>query len=163
LLNPADVNVSVVVVTDDNIEEALKGVKGVDKVMLTDSFILFSANKHGDVNGVRSVKVTAAQLKAAGLGTNDIGLYYIDDNGVISEVKNAITLNADGSITVKFTHFSAYVLSDTAPVKCTTQLAINALKAALRDATADDIAKYDFNRDKKVTTKDAAGILKASL
>jgi len=163
-INPADINVAVTVVTDDNVTEALKGVKGVDKVALTDAFILFSSNKHGEVNGVREVKVTAAQLKSAGFGTKDIGLYYVADDGTITEVKNAITLNADGSITVKFTHFSAYILAEKPPVKCTSQLAIGALKASLKGAvSAEDIGKYDFNRDKKVSVKDAVAILKASL
>jgi len=61
------------------------------------------------------ITVTAEQLKESGLDVSKVKLWHIDDNNKITELKNIITRNEDGSVTIIINHFSYYVLSETAP------------------------------------------------
>jgi len=107
LINPTTVTVSV---TND-----LKNIKGFDKISLPSNYLVLTSDKHGELDGVKTVKIPTGTLEKAGLDFTKVRLFYISDSGEITEEKDVIKLNDDGSITISFTHFSAYVLSLTAP------------------------------------------------
>jgi len=145
-------------------ESEFAGVKGLSKVKLPKNKLVIAANVQGEQNGYKAFKITAEQLKAANLSANKVRLWFISDSGKVTEEPKRIVINADGSITINLTHFSAYVLAETAPLECTTALALEAVKLSLKNTvTVDEIEKFDCNYDDKVSVKDALFILKASI
>jgi len=143
--------------------KAEEAVKAVAKVVAPAKSLVIGANIHGELNGYKAFSVSAADLKAAGIDVSKAKLWYVDDSGKVTDESKKLVKKPDGSLTINFTHFSAYVLSETAPIQCTSNTAIAALKATLKGSNADDVALYDYNRDGKLAIADAIAILKASL
>jgi len=144
-------------------ESDFAGIKALNKVKLPRSRIAIIANVSGELNGYKAFKVTAEQLKAANLTASKVKLFYIGDDGKVADESKRIVRNSDGGVTINFTYFSAYILAEDAPIQCTAESALDALKLSLKNAvTVSEIAKYDFNCDGKVTVKDALLFLKAS-
>ncbi|MCL2629019.1 MAG: hypothetical protein FWD44_10065 [Oscillospiraceae bacterium] len=56
--------------------------------------------------------ISAAEIAAAGLKANEIKLYYINSNGQVRSDIGEITLNSNGSVTVKIKQASRYVLAN---------------------------------------------------
>ncbi|MCL2077966.1 MAG: putative Ig domain-containing protein [Oscillospiraceae bacterium] len=92
------------------------GVQGLGNVTLPESFILLTFNAHGEFSGEYTAEVSADELVAAGLDIEKVGLYYIADDGTVTDCSQYLTKNPDGSLTITVTHASAYVLAETAPV-----------------------------------------------
>lgn len=71
----------------------------------------------GDFGLEMAITVTKAQLGT--IDTAKAKLYYIGDDGKVTEM-GKLTVNADGSVLVKITHASEYVIAETAPVAAAT-------------------------------------------
>jgi|GEM_PF-6404628 len=138
-------------------------VKPLAKFKLPQNRLVITADKHGELDGYKIFTVTVERLKAANLSADKVKLYYIDENGKITDETKLIIRNSDGSVTIKFPRFSAYVLAETAPARYSSASALEALKISLKDiATKEEIENYDCDYDGRVTVKDALYILKAS-
>ena len=88
----------------------------IDGVSLPDNHIVISSSIHGELGFDYPIEITLEQIHSAGLDSGNLKLFYIDDDGKIIEIHNAVTVNADGSVTVTISHFSNYVLSEVAPI-----------------------------------------------
>ena len=64
----------------------------------------------GDFGMTLSVTIPAA--KVADLDVESIMVYYVSDDGEITLIEDAVTVNADGSISVAISHASAYIITD---------------------------------------------------
>lgn len=64
----------------------------------------------GDFGMTLSVTIPAA--KVADLDVESIKVYYVSDDGEITLLEDAVTVNADGSISVAISHASAYIITD---------------------------------------------------
>jgi|GEM_PF-4741791 len=158
LISPSAVKPSILKSTDAT------SVRGLTKIMLPYYSILVTANLSGEINGYVPFKITADQLKSSRLSYDKVKLFYVSDDGEITEESRKITRDTDGGITLNLTHFSLYVVSEVPPKKCTPYLALQALKQTLKGFIRNvDIEEYDYNHDKKISTKDALLILKASM
>jgi|GEM_PF-5189753 len=136
--------------------------KGLLKVKLPRSRLAIASNADGMLGRTVPFKISAERLKTAGLDAKNLKLSFVDKTGKVTDESKIIVKNSDGSVTLNFTHFSVYVLAEDVPVQCSCAYALEALKASLKEAGADEIGKYDCNYDGKVTAKDALFILKAA-
>jgi hypothetical protein len=87
----------------------------IEGIILPKNSIVITFDTHGEFGFDFEVVVSAEQLAEAGLDAEKVKLWYISDKNEISEVKDAIVVNADGSITITVSHASYYVLAETAP------------------------------------------------
>jgi hypothetical protein len=88
----------------------------IEGIILPANSIVITFDTHGEFGFDFAVVISAEQLAEAGLDAEKVKLWYISDKNEISEVKDAIVVNADGSITITVSHASYYVLAETAPV-----------------------------------------------
>jgi hypothetical protein len=104
---------------DDIIPEIVIGsdtASTVPGVQLPENCIVINFNVSGEFGFNHPVEISAAQLKNAGLKASGVMLFYIADDGTITEKPNAVRVNANGSVTITFKHASSYVLAETAPL-----------------------------------------------
>lgn len=59
-----------------------------------------------------TLKVTISAATVEDLDTDNISLYYIDDDGNVTKLDSDIEVNADGSVSISISHASKYVVSD---------------------------------------------------
>lgn len=130
----SDVVVTVDISSDDGVDysvtidpELIKEVKAVNLAMDitvgTDSgkkvsgvevpagSIVIAPAQKGDFGMTLQVTIPAAALDDVDL--EEVALYYIADDGIVTKMpRNALRVNADGSLTVSISHASQYVVSD---------------------------------------------------
>ena len=103
---------------EEEVQQSIKtetGATDIDGVTLPVNNIVLSSSMHGELGFDYKQEITADQLSTAGLNAKNVKLFYISDKN-FTEVKDAVTANADGGITVTINHFSWYVLGDEPPV-----------------------------------------------
>jgi hypothetical protein len=72
----------------------------------------------GEFGFTFSFTISAAELAAAGLNGNTVGLFHISSAGVITNRANQqLRRNSDGSVTLSLSSASRYVLSSTPPIR----------------------------------------------
>jgi hypothetical protein len=72
----------------------------------------------GEFGFTFSFTISAAELAAAGLNGNTVGLFHISSAGVITNRANQqLRRNTDGSVTLSLSSASRYVLSSTPPIR----------------------------------------------
>lgn len=59
-----------------------------------------------------TLKVTISADTVEDLDTDNLSLYYIDDDGNVTKLDSDIEVNADGSVSISISHASKYVVSD---------------------------------------------------
>lgn len=59
-----------------------------------------------------TIKVTISASTVSDLDTDNLSLYYIDDDGNVTKLDSDIEVNADGSVSISISHASKYVISD---------------------------------------------------
>lgn len=64
----------------------------------------------GEFGMTLSVTIPAANV--ADLDVEAVKVYYVSDDGEISLIEDAVTVNADGSISVAISHASGYIITD---------------------------------------------------
>jgi len=146
--------------------EDIPKTRGLNKMMLPANSLAVTANVQGALNGTVPFKVTADDLKKAGIAYSKVQLYSVSDNGSVKAESGKIVKDSDGGITVNFTDFlSNYVLAEyNPPVLCDLKFAGDALKAYSNDnGMTANIEKYDFDYDGRLTIKDVSGIMRAYL
>ena len=77
--------------------------------MPENAITLIPAQK-GDFGMTLSVTIPAAKI--ADLDVDAVKVYYVSDDGEISLIEDAVTVNADGSISVAISHASGYIITD---------------------------------------------------
>lgn len=87
----------------------------IDGVNIPANAIVISPNFSGEFGfGIRFT-FTADQLTAAGVDGNNVRLFHVDSNGVVTDLGRA-SLNPDGSVSFIIDSASYYVLSESAPI-----------------------------------------------
>ena len=59
-----------------------------------------------------TLSVTIPAAKVADLDVDAVKVYYVSDDGEVSLIEDAVTVNADGSISVAISHASGYIITD---------------------------------------------------
>jgi len=77
--------------------------------------IVIAPSAHGEFGLTISFDISARKLAEAGLDANNVQLFYINTEGVVTEA-GIIKLNDDGSVTITISHASLYLLSEEEPV-----------------------------------------------
>ncbi len=83
----------------------------IGDVQIPENAIIISPSAHGKFGLELSIEISAEMLLEAGLDPNNTSLFYIDDDGMVTDL-GKVTVNADGSVTIKLTHASSYVLAE---------------------------------------------------
>jgi hypothetical protein len=106
ITDPAtNVNVNInIEITDP--DDKIEGMPG--------NSILIQPEHHGEFGLEISFDISAEDLAGAGLNSDNVRLFHVDDNGVVTE-EGRVVRNADGSVTIGITHASYWVLSDEIP------------------------------------------------
>lgn len=92
-----------------------KAAQVSDTVKVPANSIVINPTASGEFGFTISITIPAQMLKDAGLNGNNVKLYYIDDNGNVTDLGKA-KLNSDGSVSFPISHASQYVLAEEAPV-----------------------------------------------
>jgi len=101
---------------DLNIELTIAGGGTlVNDVTYPDNSIIIAPAAHGDFGFTISFTITAGMFAEAGLDGDNVRLFYISADGIITEY-DSVQRNSDGSITVSISHASVYILSEEAPL-----------------------------------------------
>lgn len=79
-------------------------------IEVPDNAITIIPAQKGEFGMTLSVTIPAA--KVADLDVESVKVYYVSDDGEITLIEDAVTVNADGSISVAISHASAYVITD---------------------------------------------------
>lgn len=82
----------------------------VDNVTIPDTAVVIAPAQKGDFG--MTVSVTIPKASVAKVDKTKAKLYYIADNGNVSEVKNALSFDKDGNAVIEISHASKYVISD---------------------------------------------------
>lgn len=77
--------------------------------------IVISPSAQGQFGFAVTITLPASALSDAGIDPAKARVFYIADDGTVSEV-GEVTVNADGSVSVKIDHASQYVIAETAPI-----------------------------------------------
>jgi len=92
------------------------GSEVLGNVVLPPNFILFTSETSGAVENAKPIEISSDALKLAGFGDiTKLRLYYIPDKGDVSQVYNGVTITSDGDVIITLSHFSSYVIAETAP------------------------------------------------
>ena len=100
-------------VKDINIAMALYvGEKStnVNGVSVPAGSMVISPRQKGDFGMTMKVRIPSSQLK--GIDLKKANLYFISENGVVTKVDDALTVNTNGSAVVSLTHGAMFVISD---------------------------------------------------
>ena len=92
---------------DISVDTSLAEDSGIE--MPENAITLIPAQK-GDFGMTLSVTIPAAKI--ADLDVDAVKVYYVSDDGEISLIEDAVTVNADGSISVAISHASGYIITD---------------------------------------------------
>jgi len=104
---------------DLNIEIDLLGTaQRIDGVNIPANSIVINPNFSGEFSFEIQFSFTAEELAAAGINGNNVKLWHVDYNGVVTDT-GRVRLNADGSIEFTIGSASFYVLSEIAPIGTT--------------------------------------------
>ena len=132
-----DLDISVDLVGKAAVLDSFDGVK------VPGNSIVIAPNFAGEFGFEVTFTFTAEQLKESGVNGNNISLFYVDDNGKVTDM-GKVKLNADGSVEITVSHASYYVLSEESPI----------------DAGDNRYSKGDVLGTGKVTINDALEILR---
>lgn len=97
-----DIDVAMELVVADEGSE----ISGVE---IPEGSLVIAPSQKGDFGMVLLVTIPANEL--ADLDLDDASMFYISDNGNISDVSAALSVNADDSVSVALSHASAYVIT----------------------------------------------------
>lgn len=86
-----------------------------DTVKVPANSIVINPAASGEFGFAIKITIPAQMIKDAGLSGNNLKLYYIDDNGNITDL-GKVKLNKDGSASIEIDHASQYVLAEAAPI-----------------------------------------------
>ena len=95
------------VTNQDTINEMFGEDSGIE---FDGTAIAIEPAQKGDFGMTLSVTIPAA--KVADLDVESVKVYYVSDDGEISLMEDAVTINADGSISVAISHASGYIITD---------------------------------------------------
>lgn len=125
------INLGMVISVEPNSTE----VEGAD--VPSGAILIYPAQK-GDFGMTLNITIPASELK--GINIENCQLYYVSDDGELSLVEDAISVNKDGSITVSISHASYYVVTDVDLEKAVDDLkaALDELKEGLEGLIPDD-------------------------
>ena len=105
----------------------------VSSVAVPANSIVIAPAAKGEFGVELSITISKETLK--GIDLSKAKMYYISDDGKVQELSD-LTVNADGSITVKISHASKYVLSATPLANATSTAVTTAAAATTVAATA---------------------------
>lgn len=74
--------------------------------------IIIAPKQSGDFGMTLKVTLTAESLKELGINMNNLKLYYISDDGKVTDMTSALTVE-NGSVSILISHASEYVITDT--------------------------------------------------
>ena len=100
-------------VKDINIAMALyvgENSTNVNGVSVPAGSVVISPRQKGDFGMTMKVRIPSSQLK--GVDLKKANLYFISENGVVTKVDDALTVNTNGSVAVSLTHGAMFVISD---------------------------------------------------
>lgn len=125
------INLGMVISVEPNSTE----VEGAD--VPSGAILIYPAQK-GEFGMTLNITIPASELK--GINIENCQLYYVSDDGELSLVEDAISVNKDGSITVSISHASYYVVTDVDLEKAVDDLkaALDELKEGLEGLIPDD-------------------------
>jgi hypothetical protein len=86
----------------------------VNDIQFPPNSIIIAPSAHGEFGFTISFDISAEQLAEAGLNANDVRLFHISTDGVVTEA-GTVRQNADGSVTLSISHASVYHLAEEAP------------------------------------------------
>lgn len=134
----------------------------VDGVVVPAGAIVIAPAQKGKFG--MTLKVTISADTVENLDTDNLSLYYIDDDGNVTKLDSDIEINADGSVSVSISHASKYVVSDVdiSTVESEDDEDVEPADdeevdddAADSEVDADEVVKDEISSD-KIVTDDAA-------
>jgi hypothetical protein len=79
---------------------------------VSENSLIINPTEHGEFGVELLFDISAEQLAEAGLTSDTVRLFYIDDDGNITRGGRIVSRNTDGSVTVGIERASSYVLTE---------------------------------------------------
>jgi hypothetical protein len=111
-INPDEIT-DVAIDFDLNIEFVItiNSQKTINGVSIPDNSIVILFNTHGEFGFEISVDIPQWKFIESGIEVDTVKFYYINGSGNVTEYRENLTNNGDGTVTIKMTHASGYVLT----------------------------------------------------
>lgn len=135
-------------VKDINIAMALYvGEKStnVNGVSVPAGSMVISPRQKGDFGMTMKVRIPSSQLK--GIDLKKSNLYFISENGVVTKVDDALTVNTNGSAVVSLTHGAMFVISDKDLLRQLPTENVEAFDGMLTNETTEIISSESSSAD----------------
>lgn len=135
-------------VKDINIAMALYvGEKStnVNGVSVPAGSMVISPRQKGDFGMTMKVRIPSSQLK--GIDLKKANLYFISENGVVTKVDDALTVNTNGSAVVSLTHGAMFVISDKDLLRQLPTENVEAFDGMLTNETTEIISSESSSAD----------------
>ncbi|MCL2078162.1 MAG: InlB B-repeat-containing protein [Oscillospiraceae bacterium] len=88
----------------------------ISGVQIAANSIVIVPAAHGEFGFEAAFSISSSQLKENGINAQNARLFYVSENGNVA-LDGSLTVNPNGSVTIRITHASMYVLSETAPMR----------------------------------------------
>ncbi len=108
-IDPATISENTAIDVSMNIT-VVEGEDSVSGVAVSDKAVVIAPAQKGEFGMVLEVIVPAESVE--GLDVDNLLLYYISDDGDVTEMTDALTVNDDGSVSIAISHASEYVITD---------------------------------------------------
>ncbi len=107
ITNAKSVNLGMQILTGSDISAAAAALDL--EVPVTNDAIIIAPMMKGNFGMDLTITLPASAVD--GMDVDNAVLYYISDDGEITALEDALTVNADGSVSITISHASAYVIS----------------------------------------------------
>lgn len=135
-------------VKDINIAMALyvgENSTNVNGVSVPAGSMVISPRQKGDFGMTMKVRIPSSQLK--GIDLKKSNLYFISENGVVTKVDDALTVNTNGSAVVSLTHGAMFVISDKDLLRQLPTENVEAFDGMLTNETTEIISSESSSAD----------------
>lgn len=135
-------------VKDINIAMALyvgENSTNVNGVSVPAGSVVISPRQKGDFGMTMKVRIPSSQLK--GVDLKKANLYFISENGVVTKVDDALTVNTNGSAVVSLTHGAMFVISDKDLLRQLPTENVEAFDGMLTNETTEIISSESSSAD----------------
>lgn len=135
-------------VKDINIAMALyvgENSTNVNGVSVPAGSMVISPRQKGDFGMTMKVRIPSSQLK--GIDLKKANLYFISENGVVTKVDDALTVNTNGSAVVSLTHGAMFVISDKDLLRQLPTENVEAFDGMLTNETTEIISSESSSAD----------------
>ena len=135
-------------VKDINIAMALyvgENSTNVNGVSVPAGSVVISPRQKGDFGMTMKVRIPSSQLK--GVDLKKANLYFISENGVVTKVDDALTVNTNGSVAVSLTHGAMFVISDKDLLRQLPTENVEAFDGMLTNETTEIISSESSSAD----------------